>query len=75
MTIYETILLAERAKIKNDGVYSYKGHLYAVKDNKFIAFSDYHGNCHQRMGAFNVSIGKVERYDRKRELLKWLKKQ
>jgi len=27
------------------------------------------------MGAFNVSIGKVERYDRKRELLKWLKTQ
>jgi len=49
MTIDETNLLHERAMTKNDGVYSYKGNLYVVKDNKFIAFADYHGNCHQRM--------------------------
>jgi hypothetical protein len=75
MTVDETNLLHERAKTKNDGVYSYQGNLYVVKDNKFIAFSDYHGNCHQRMGTFNVSIGKVEGYDRKRKLLKWLRSQ
>lgn len=75
MTIDETNLLHERAKTKKDGVYSFSPYLYVVKDNNFIAFSDYNGNCHQRMGSFNVSIGKVERYDRKRELLKWLKKQ
>lgn len=75
MTIDETNLLHEKAKIKKDGVYSFRGNLYVVKNNKFIAFSDYHGNCYQRFGSFNTSIGKVERYDRKQKLKEWLKSQ
>ncbi len=75
MTIAETNLLHEKSKTKKDGVYCFSPYLYVVKDNNFIAFSDYHGNCHKRMGAFNVSIGKVERFDRRKELLKWLRSQ
>lgn len=75
MTVDKTNLLHERAKTKNDGVYSYQGDFYVVKDNKFIAFSNYRGSCYQRMGLVNVFIGKVERYDRKKELLKWLRSQ
>ena len=75
MTVDEANLLHEKAKTRKDGVYTFKGNLYVVKDNNFIAFSDYFGNCYQRMGSFNVSIGKVERYDRRKHLLKWLKKQ
>jgi hypothetical protein len=75
MTIEETNILHEKAKTKKDGIYSYKGNLYVVKNNNFIAFSDYYGNCYMRMGAFNALIGKVERYDRKLQLTKWLKSQ
>lgn len=75
MTIDETNILHEKAKSKKDGVYSYKGNFYAVKNNNFIAFADHFGECHQRMGAFNFHIGKVETYDRRKKLLEWLKTQ
>jgi hypothetical protein len=68
-------LLQEKAKLRNNGVYSFKEYSWVVKDNKFVAFSDYYGNCYQRMGAFNVSIGKVDRYDIKKKLKEWLKSQ
>ena len=75
MTIDETNLLHEKAKTRKNGVYSFRGNLYVVKDNKFIAFANYFGECYQRMGAFNVQIGKVERYDRKKKLMDWLRSQ
>lgn len=75
MTIDETNLLQEKAKTRKDGVYSFRGNLYVVKDSKFIAFANYFGECYQRMGAFNVQIGKVERYDRKQKLMDWLRSQ
>lgn len=75
MTIDEIILLQDRAITRKDGVYSFKGYSWVVKNNKFIAFSDYYGNCYQRMGSFNVSIGKVERYDIKKKLKEWLQSQ
>lgn len=75
MTIYETNLLQVKAETRKDGVYSYKGNLWVVKDNKFVAFADCFGNCYQRFGSFNASIGKVERYDRKQKLTEWLRAQ
>jgi len=75
MTIDETNFLHEKAKSKNDGIYSFRGYLYVVKDNNFIAFANYFGECYQRMGSFNVKIGKVEKYDRKQKLKEWLKAQ
>lgn len=73
MTIEETNQLHEKAKTRNDGVYSFRGNLWVVKNGNFVAFADYFGECYQRMGAFNVRIGKVERYDRKKKLTEWLK--
>jgi len=75
MTIDETNLLTEKAKKRKNGVYSFRSYFWVVKNNRFIAFSDYHGNCYIRMGAFNAILGKVDTYNRKQELLKWLKTQ
>ncbi len=73
MTIEETNLLYEKAKTRKDGVYSFRGYLWAVKNGNFVAFSTYSGECYQRSGSFNVKIGKVERYDRKKHLIELLK--
>lgn len=73
MTIDEINIICDKAKIRGDGVYSYKQFLYVVKDHNFIAFSDYYGNCYQRAGMFNVSIGKVDRENRKNKLKEWMK--
>lgn len=75
MTIAETNLLSEKAKTKKDGIYSFKGNIWVVKNNRFIAFANPFGECYQRMGSFNVQIGKVERYNRKQKLTEWLKSQ
>jgi len=75
MTIEQTNILHEKAKTRKDGVYSYKSYLWVVKDFKFIAFADFHGEVYQIFGAFNTQIGKVERYDRKKKLTEWLKEQ
>jgi len=75
MTIDELNLLNEKAKSRKDGVYSFRGNLWVVKNGNFVAYSNYSGECFQRMGAFNIQIGKVERYDRKMKLMKWLKMQ
>ena len=65
--------IIEKSKTKKDGVYSYKGFKYAVKDNKFVLFADYFGNISQTAGNFNVSLGKVERYESIKELKRLLK--
>lgn len=75
MTIDDISLLRERAKTRKDGVYSYKGNLYVVKNHIFVAFSNYYGECYQVMGAFNLLIGKVEHYDAKTKLSQWLRLQ
>jgi len=75
MTIGETNLLNKKAQTRKDGVYSFKDTMFVVKDNKFIAFADCYGNCFQRFGSFNVSIGEVDRHDRRQKLSKWLKTQ
>lgn len=75
MKVDEINLLHEKAKNRKDGVYSFKGNYWAVKNNRFIAYADCYGNCLQRMGVFNVEIGKVQTYERKQKLTEWLKKQ
>jgi len=76
MTIDEINLLHDKAKIRKDGVYSCHCNFYVVKDHKFVAFANYFGECYQRMGSFNVKIGTVkERFNLKKKLIEWLKKQ
>ena len=60
--------IIEKAKTKNDGVYSIGGFTYAVKNNRFVLFSDHFGNIYQIAGNFNTSIGKVDRSDIRKEL-------
>lgn len=75
MTIEEINILHEKAKDRKDGVYSFRGNLWAVKGGKFIVFANPFGECYQRMGVFNAFIGKVEGYDRKQKLMEWLRSQ
>ena len=75
MTVDVINILHDKAKDRKDGIYSYQGNLWVVKDKKFIAYSDPYGNCFQRMGSFNACLGKVESYKRKDSLKEWLKKQ
>lgn len=65
--------IMEKAKTRKDGVYSYRGHFYVVKNKQFIAYADPFGNCFSYLGGiFAIELGKVDRYDRKKELMKWL---
>jgi hypothetical protein len=75
MTVDELNILHEKAKTRKDGVYNFRGNLWVVKSNQFIAYADLFGRCFQRMGAFNAVIGEVQSYQRKEALLKWLKSQ
>lgn len=78
MTVTETNLLNEKAKSKKDGVYSFRGNLWVVKSNRFIAFCDNRGQVLQRFGSFNSQIGdfsSVERRDWKKKLIEWLRSQ
>ena len=77
MTIDEANLLHDKAQTKKDGVYSFKGHLWAVKDSRFIAFITPAGEFLQRSGSFNIVIGNlnsIERWHWKKHLIEWLKK-
>lgn len=64
--------IVEKAKSKKDGVYSHKRYVYAVKRNCFVALADRMGNVYQRYGSFITEIGKVETYNRSKELKKLL---
>ena len=76
MTIEETNHLHEKAKSRNDGVYSFRGYVWVVKNGNFVAFANSFGECYQRSGSFNVKIGEVSRgAARKKKLTEWLKKQ
>jgi hypothetical protein len=75
MTIKELNILHDKAKNRKDGIYSYKGNLWVVKNNHFIAYAKPNGECMQRMGAFDFKIGEVKPYERKEKLKEWLKKQ
>ena len=78
MTIDETNLLNEKAKTKKDGVYSFRGNLWVVKSNRFIAFANNRGEVLQRFGSFNSTIGdfsNIERWDWKKKLAEWLRAQ
>jgi hypothetical protein len=53
MKIAEVNLLNRKAETKKDGVYSFRGNLWAVKNNKFIAYINQNGRVLQRFGAFD----------------------
>lgn len=78
MTIDEINILNKKAEIKKDGIYSFRGNLWVVKSNKFIAYLDNRGIFLQRFGSFNAEIGdlsSIERYYWKDKVKEWFKKQ
>ena len=78
MTIAEINLLHKKAETKKNGVYSFRGNLWAVKGYKFIAFVNPTGQVLQRFGSFNCQIGDfstIERYEWKKKLVEWLRSQ
>lgn len=75
MTIVELNILEEKAKHRKNGVYTYKGYFWVVMNNNFIVFADRQGHIYQRIGMFNVLIGKTGKYEVRSELINWLKKQ
>ena len=75
MTIDETNSLNKKAETIKDGVYSFKGNLWAVKNYKFVAFIAPNGQVLQRFGSFNTQIAdfsSIERYEWKKKLMEWL---
>ena len=78
MTVDEINLLHEKAKTKKDGVYSFRGNLWAVKSNKFLAYCKCSGEVLQRFGFFDTQIGDFSNLyvsDRKKKLTEWLRSQ
>ena len=78
MTIYEVNILHEKAKTKKDGVYSFRGNLWAVKDFRFVAYVDSKGQLLQRFGSFNYVIADLSSLytsEKKSKLKEWLKAQ
>ncbi len=78
MTVDEVNLLNEKAKSKKDGVYSFRGNLWAVKSNRFLAYCKPNGEVLQRFGVFDTGIGDFSTLylsDRKKKLFEWLKSQ
>ena len=78
MTVDEINLLNKKAATKKDGVYSFRGNLWAVKSNKFLAYCKYNGEVLQRFGFFDTQIGNFSNLymsDRKKKLIEWLRSQ
>lgn len=76
MTVSELNKLHYKAFEKKDGVYSFKGCFWCVKNGKFLSYIDKRGTFLIRQGSFNMVAGEVkERYERRKQLLEWLKKQ
>lgn len=79
MTVDQVNKLHKKAETRKDGVYSYEGVLWVVKNKHFIAFLEPNGDFLQRMGAFNALIGNLStiewKVDRRKRVIEWLKKQ
>ena len=73
MTIDENNFIVDLAAKKKDGVYSKKPYTYAVKDGKFVAYSDYSGFVFRCYRGFNTFLVKVQRYEIRATLSKILK--
>ena len=65
--------LVDKAKSKNDGVYSYQGIKYAVKKGN-IGFYWENGVVYQTYGIFSVKIGKCQSYESFKKIKELYKK-
>lgn len=65
--------LIDRARTRKDGVYSYQGYLYVVKDGFFKGYADPYGDLFLVAYGFHTKRGRCERYMRKEKLKEFLK--
>jgi hypothetical protein len=75
MTIDEINLLHKKAETKKDGVYSFRGNLWCVKNGKFLAYINREGKLLQRFGSFNAEIkdmSYINKWHWKYKLKEWL---
>lgn len=54
-------LAIEKAKIKKDGIYTFRGFLYRVKNNRVTHWA-YYGQILENCGNFNVIVGSYDCY-------------
>ena len=66
--------LVDRAKTKNNGVYSYEHTKYAVKDNNLVFISD-RGRISQVCYGMLIELGTIESWNEVGELKRLLKKE
>lgn len=74
MKIEQYKKIEERANKRKNGVYSFQGIYYGVKDRHAVLFAYYDGTITQLCFGFNVELGKVDNYKRKAELVRLLAK-
>lgn len=73
LTIENQNLIIDKAKEKKDGVYSFRGVDYRVKDGKVLCFAS-NGKIIQSFGNFNVEIGNYRyNYDNIKKILMLMK--
>lgn len=73
LTIENEKLIIEKAKCKNDGVYSFRGVDYRVR-NGFVTHFAARGQILERCFGFNVIVGSYEiGFDRGKKMLKEIK--
>ena len=74
LTIEEHKIISEKAKTKNNGVYTYNKNFYLVVNKRLAAYCDYFGNVCEVAYGFNVSKGKAkDRFEGRDVLKKYLK--
>ena len=61
-------LVIDKALTKKDGVYSFRGFLYRVKNFR-VTHIAHNGIILERFGNFNVEVGKYEYIDKARKML------
>lgn len=65
--------IIDRAKARKDGVYSYQGYLYMVKNGFFKGYADPYGDVYLVVYGWHTKRGHCEPYQRKQKLKELLK--
>jgi len=69
LTLVNQLAINERAKLKSDGVYTFRGVMYRVLNNRAIAYAC-KGQVLQNWGGFNALLGEgVDRQLYKKALM------
>lgn len=69
LTIENQNAIVEKAKVKSDGIYTFRGILYKVQNGKVIVVAC-NGEILQPFGHFVVNVGKYENTKVAKDLLK-----